>query len=220
MVRIGRSAEEIVSAADRADLVLLATHGRSGIARWWLGSVADVVVRDAPCPVLIIGPNVSQELPNLARVLLPLDGSLEAERALPVAAWIADATQSELDIVRCVTLTPIAYDPSLSIYSADVIGSLEEAANEYLAGVQQRLGSRKVTASMYLGSASEMLMQHLENRPAGLVVMTSHGRSGVRRVALGSVTDRLLHGPSPVLVIRAAEDAVSDLVERAKAAFT
>ena len=65
---------------------------------------------------------------------------------------------------------------------------------------------------MMMGSPGEMLHEHLEKRPADLVVMTSHGRSGVRRAALGSVTDRLLHGPAPVLVIRDHGESQGGLV--------
>jgi nucleotide-binding universal stress UspA family protein len=204
MVRLGRAAEELIEAARDVDLVLIATHGRSGIARWWLGSVADKVVREVECPVLLIGPNVSQAAaPSLLqRILLPLDGSPEAEEAVPVAAWIAGLSASELDVVRCMSLTPVAYDPSMSIYSAELIDSMEEAVREYLAKIETALAGKKVKTTMLVGGAGELLVEHLQEHPAGLVVMTSHGRSGVRRLALGSVTDRLLHGPAPVLVVR------------------
>jgi nucleotide-binding universal stress UspA family protein len=203
-VRLGRAADEVIEAAAGADLVLIATHGRSGVARWWLGSVADKVVREVACPVLLIGPNVRQDFAAgaMRRVLLPLDGSQQAEEALPVAVWIAGLTGAEIEVVRCMSLTPVAYDPSMSIYSADLIDSLEEAVREYLAGVEQRLAGKTVKTTMLVGGAGEMLLEHLEKEPADLVVMTSHGRSGVQRVALGSVTDRLLHGPAPVLVVR------------------
>ena len=215
VVRIGRAADEVVEASKGVDLVLIATHGRSGISRWWLGSVADKVVRDVECPVLLIGPNVHQDLApgKITRILLPLDGSDQAEEAIPVATWIARLTNSEIEAVRCMSLTPVAYDPSMSIYSADLINSLQEAVEEYLAGVQAKLGS-KATTTMLVGGAGELLIEYLEEHPAGLVVMTSHGRSGVRRVALGSVTDRLLHGPAPVLVVRAG----GGLLAKAKSA--
>ena len=203
-VRVGRAADETVEAATDVDLVLIATHGRSGISRWWLGSVADVVVRDAGCSVLVIGPNVTRDFSGgkIARILLPLDGSTEAEAGLPVATWIAGLTGAELDVVRCMSLAPLAYDPSMSIYSVDLIDAMESAVKDYLAGIQTKLQGKKATTSMMMGGAGEMLPQHLELYPADLVIMTSHGRSGVRRVALGSVTDRLLHGPAPVLVVR------------------
>ena len=215
-VRVGRASEEVIEACKDVDIVLIATHGRTGVARWWLGSVADIVIREAGCPVLVIGPNVSQALsPQVQRILLPLDGSAEAEDALPVATWIAGLTGAELDVVRCLSLTPVAYDPGMGVYSADLIDSMEEAVRSYLAEVNARLAGKKATTSMLIGGPGEMLYQHLEERPADLVVMTSHGRSGVRRAALGSVTDRLLHGPAPVLVIRAG-DSGGNLVGSAR----
>jgi nucleotide-binding universal stress UspA family protein len=217
-VRVGRASDEVLEACDGIDLVLIATHGRTGVARWWLGSVADIVIREAGCPVLVIGPNVSGALtPQVKRILLPLDGSAEAEEALPVATWIAGLTGAELDVVRCLSLTPVAYDPGMGVYSADLIDSMEDAVRSYLADVNQRLAGKKATTSMLIGSPGEMLYQHLEERSAELVVMTSHGRSGVRRAALGSVTDRLLHGPAPVLVIRAG-DSSGSLVSTAQSA--
>jgi nucleotide-binding universal stress UspA family protein len=203
---VGSPSDEIVQAADGVDLILIATHGRTGVSRWWLGSVADIVIREANCPVLVIGPNVSQEIsPEVKRVLLPLDGSEEAEQALPVATWIAGVTGAELDVVRSLSLTPVAYDPGMGVYSADLITSMEDAVADYLTHIQERLKGQKATTTMLVGAPAEMIFEHLQERPAGLVVMTSHGRSGVKRVALGSVTDRVLHGPAPVLVIRAGE---------------
>jgi nucleotide-binding universal stress UspA family protein len=215
VVRVGRAGDEVIAAARGVDLVLIATHGRSGIARWWLGSVADKVVREVECPVLLIGPNVKGELTaGIKRILLPLDGSEQAEDAIPVATWIAGITDSEIEVVRCMSLTPVAYDPSMSIYSAELIDSLEAAVKEYLSGIEARLAGKRVSATMLVGGAAELLTEHLEQHPAGLVVMTSHGRSGIRRLALGSVTDRLLHGPAPVLVVRAG----GGMITRAKSA--
>jgi nucleotide-binding universal stress UspA family protein len=216
--RVGRAADEVLEACEGVDLVLIATHGRTGVARWWLGSVADVVIREAGCPVLVIGPNVHQPLaPQINRILLPLDGSAEGEEAIPVATWLASLTGAELDIVRCLSLTPVAYDPGMGVYSADLITSMEDAVRAYLAEVLTRLEGKSVTTTMMIGGPGEMLQQRLEAHPSDLVVMTSHGRSGVRRAALGSVTDRLLHGPAPVLVIRAG-DSAGNLVSNARSA--
>ena len=77
---------------------VVATHGRSGIARFRLGSVADKIIRQSPAPVLVIGPNVDVELAPYAlkRVLVPLDGEELAEQALPIAAWIARLARTPL----------------------------------------------------------------------------------------------------------------------------
>jgi nucleotide-binding universal stress UspA family protein len=92
---------------------------------------------------------------------------------------------------------------------------MEDAVRAYLADINSRLAGKRITTTMMMGGPGEMLQQRLEEHPSDLVIMTSHGRSGVKRAALGSVTDRLLHGPAPVLVIRAG-DSAGNLVNSAR----
>jgi nucleotide-binding universal stress UspA family protein len=220
-VRIGRAADEILEAASEADLILIATHGRDGVARWRLGSVADHIVRHAQCPTLVIGPNVQTELAPYAvtRILVPLDGSALAEEALPVATWLAQATGAELDLVRVVSLVI----PGNGIYdgmgySLDLLSAMEDAARAYLAGVAERLKSKvALRTELLIGYAGDQLLAHMKDTPAQLVVLASHGRSGVVRTALGSVADRMLHGPAPVLILR-PEQVNSRVVEAAMSA--
>lgn len=218
VVRVGRPADELLEAQEDVDLILIATHGRSGIARWWLGSVADRVIKEATAPCLVIGPNVDVDLAEyrLERIMVPLDGSTTAEEALPVAAFIADKTGAELDIVRAMSLTAVTYDPGMSMYSAELVTSMEDSVKAYLQGVSARLGDRRVQTTMLLGGPGEMLLGHLEDRPAGLVVCTTHGRRGVARAALGSTTDRLLHGSAPVLVFRPDSESQSEIIDAAR----
>jgi len=205
----GRAADEILRAAaeSRADLIVIATHGRDGLARWRLGSVADKVVRHATCPTLVIGPNVEIELEpyTVHRILVPLDGSPLAEEVLPIATWIAARTGAGLDLVRAVSLPPMDYEYSMG-YVPGLLTELEDAGRAYLAGVATKLGT-EVQAQSYLsvGPAGLNLLEQLRDHPAQLVIMMSHGRGGIARTALGSVVDRLLHGPAPVLVLRSEE---------------
>ncbi|MPZ50199.1 MAG: hypothetical protein GEU75_13035 [Dehalococcoidia bacterium] len=221
-VRVGRAAEQLLEAANQTDLILIATHGRDGIARWRLGSVADQVVRHANCPTLVIGPNVQIDLAPYAvqRILVPLDGSALAEEALPVATWLAQTTGAELDLVRVVSLVI----PGNGIYdgmgySVDLLTDIEDAARAYLAGVAEKLKDKVVTVrtEMLLGAAGDQLLAHMKDSPAHLAVLASHGRSGVIRAALGSVADRMLHGPAPVLVLR-PEQVKSKIMEAAMSA--
>lgn len=223
VVKVGKAADEVLEqTSDGIDLACIATHGRTGLRRWRLGSVADRLSRETPCPDLVIGPNVEVELDNYAvkRIVVALDGSELSEEALPVAAWIADKTGASLDLIRAVSLTPMAMDPSLGLYPVDLVTSVEDAAKEYLAAKAHELqdgGKRTVTASILLGSPGEQLIEYLEKDAPSLVIMATRGHSGLARLALGSVTDQVLHGPSPVLVLRPEEEKTSRLVAEAKA---
>jgi nucleotide-binding universal stress UspA family protein len=219
-VKIGRPADEILEATADVDIIIIATHGRSGIARWWLGSVADQVIKESACPCLVIGPNVEADLEHfeIKRILLPLDGSENAEQAISLAAFIADKTGATLDIVRAMSLTAVSYDPGMSMYSADLITSMEDSVKAYLQNVAERLGSRKIETTMLMGGPGEMLLEHMKQKPANLVVSTTHGRTGVTRTALGSTSDRLLHGAAPVLIFHPGDEEPGDIVTAARAA--
>jgi nucleotide-binding universal stress UspA family protein len=219
-VRIGPVAEEVLAAASKhtADLIIIATHGRDGLARLRLGSVADKVVRHAECPTLVIGPNVQAGLAPYAlrRILVPLDGSTLAEEALPVATWIAKANGAEVDIVRSVSLVVPGdgvYDGM--DYSLDLLTAIENGARDYLAGVVERLrGDVPIRAELLRGAPGIQILEYLKSAPSELVVIASHGRAGIIRTALGSVADRMLHGPAPVLILR-PEQADGRLVQAA-----
>jgi nucleotide-binding universal stress UspA family protein len=183
-------------------MIVIATHGRDGLARFRLGSVADKVVRHAECPTLVIGPNVKIELApyRVQRILAPLDGTELAEKAVPIASWVARAVDAELNLVRVVSVLMPEYELG---YSIDVLGEIEQAAREYLAKMVQKLGpSVRTRADVLVGAPDVQLLEHMKQTPADLVILASHGRAGILRTALGSVADRMLHGPAPVLVLR------------------
>jgi nucleotide-binding universal stress UspA family protein len=153
----------------------------------------------------------------LNRVLVPLDGSALSEEALSVAAFVAQKLGGNLDLVRVVSLTPVAYDQTMGVYPIDLLTSMEEAAKTYLQRMADSVPGVETRTSLLLGSAGDQLLEYLKENPASLVVMASHGKGGFVRAALGSVTDRLLHGPSPVLVLRPEEQLKSRLAEAAAA---
>jgi nucleotide-binding universal stress UspA family protein len=136
-----------------------------------------------------------------------------------VSTWLARTTGAELDLVRVVSLVI----PGGGIYdgmgySPDLLTDIEDAARSYLAGVAERLkGKVTVRTELLLGAAADQLLAHMTDTPAELVVLASHGRSGVIRTALGSVADRMLHGPAPALILR-PEQAQSRFVEAARSA--
>jgi nucleotide-binding universal stress UspA family protein len=218
-VRVGKAADETLKLAlERdVDLIAIATHGRDGLDRFRLGSVADKIIRNASCPTLVIGPNVRSELApyDVKRILVPLDGSGLAEEALSVASWIARQEKAEIDLVRVVSITPVSYDESMGFYSMDLLTAMEDAARTYLERMAEGLKPVPTQTSLLVGSAGEQILEYMKERPADLVVLASRGRAGLLRAALGSVADRMLHGPCPVLILRPEEEVKSRLLEAA-----
>lgn len=212
-IRDGLIAKTIVEAAGNtgAGLIVMATHGRMGPERWFLGSVADEVVRTAEVPVLLVRPAESGAAPAGAPtdILVPLDGSSFAERALPVATGLAAAFKAPITLVRTVPTGWWSTDGGVYSGLPEVIEAVEAEAREYLEATAGKLKAEglEVATKFALFAAPDLELEVLANaaqRP--LVVMTSHGRSGLGRVVLGSVADRVVRGSSaPVLVMRGEE---------------
>jgi nucleotide-binding universal stress UspA family protein len=192
------------------DLLVISTHGRSGISRWRLGSVADKVIRGASCNTLVVGPKASERtvwldariMEAFKAILVPLDGSSLAEETLPVAATFAESFGSSIHLVRVVPIPTVADGVGEGAYMPDLLNTLVESAQAYLENAADRLGRQDVITSALVGSAAAQLEEYAKESGIDLVIMTSHGRSGFVRTALGSVTDRMLGGPAPVLVVR------------------
>jgi nucleotide-binding universal stress UspA family protein len=186
-----------------AELILLATHGRSGFDRWRLGSVADELVRASTRPVLVIRAGAAAAPTadvRLARILVPLDGYAEAEAALAPARAIAAGGQAIIDLVHVV---PEMWSAVAGI-AAGAARQLDAAAGDYLDHVRTRLVSDVSAESHVLhGSTATALLDYAESSGADLIAMSTHGRGGVARWALGSVADRVLHGTThPLLLVR------------------
>jgi nucleotide-binding universal stress UspA family protein len=210
----GEAASSILDLAERqpATLVAMSTHGRSGLARWALGSIADKVLHAATGPLLIVRAQEPEKVSpqvKLARLVVPLDGSSLAEQALPLAADLAQKLGLKLTLVQA---TPSVGDylqyadspPPSSM--EDLAREADDAAMEYLAGTAQRLereGVRKVEHYLIHGPPGTAVTDFIRETPDCLVAMTTHGYSGVGRWLLGSVADRVIRQcGAPVLVIR------------------
>jgi nucleotide-binding universal stress UspA family protein len=192
-------------------LTVIATHGRTGLARWRLGSVADKVIRGAGSNTLLIGPRAAEgpawpdavTPPALDNILVPLDGSRLSEQALAVADRFVAALGTKLHLLRVLTpaihterpLGPENAPPSYFL-------TVPQAA-EYLQGAAQSLSHpAEVKTEVRLGWPPDEIAGYAANNGIDLIVLTTHGRGGFARLAIGSVTDRLLGGPVPLLVVR------------------
>jgi nucleotide-binding universal stress UspA family protein len=210
-VEVGKPAEAIVDrAADNAGtLVAIGTHGRSGIQRWLVGSVADKVLQVARNPLLLVRTMEeakSVETLRLKSILVPLDGSALAESVIPYAAELSRKMDLEIVLVRIFNLPTTYYDEG---YVADerVWELIRDEAQEYLDRKVKELkseGLARVTSVLLEGFAGERIINLARETPENLIAICTHGRSGVRRFVLGSIADRVVrHSGDPVLVIRA-----------------
>ena len=213
-VLAGNAAETILKLIDdrHADVLALATHGRSGLGRWWYGSVAGEVAQEARIPRLIVGPKVLSQPAKAIKVdavLVPLDGSKLSESALEHGVRIAKAFDAALHIAQVIS--PVSQTFLFDVPSAtsvDIATQIEQGVEEYLKGVGQRFANEaKVMTCVLRGAPADELVEYVEAHGIDLVVMASHGRGGLARVALGSVADRLLQGDAPVYLIRPTENA-------------
>ncbi len=211
----GSAAETILACAreQRADLIVMSTHGRSGIGRWVFGSVADKVLRGAHVPVLLVRSstgNAPAEVAAYQRILVPLDGSQLAEQALPHAERIARAFHGEIVVLRVPTISPsLTFGPDPGVLLPTLLNEAYEEADAYLANVARRLHAHGIEAHkvpMDPGPVAEAILDYARDADIDLIVMSTHGRSGVGRWVYGSVADRVLRGAEiPVLLIRACD---------------
>ena len=209
----GKPEDEVIerAAADKNTLIVMATHGRSGLQRWLLGSVADKVLHGATNHLLLIRASdqgkTDGEAP-LKTVIVPLDGSPLAERALPVVVDLAKKMDLQVVLVRAYALPPTISAEDYGYYSAELLDHLESEARDYLQGkineIKQK-GIATVTSVVNTGYGAEEIITLARNTPDNLIAMCTHGRSGIQRTVLGSVTDRVVrHSGDPVLIVQSS----------------
>jgi nucleotide-binding universal stress UspA family protein len=212
----GDPAEAILAAAERhhCQIIAMASHGRGAVGRLAFGSVADRVARTATLPVLIIRPH--DATPEIApvtilRIVVPHDGSPLADEALPVAAELAKRLHVPILVIRAVNPAaallpaPVAGGP----YPAEIYQELEEEmvaeARASLGEVARRLEAMGVQATTAVVEGPPVVAIEGALADGDIIVMTSHGRSGIARWVLGSVAEKLIRsGPAPVVLVPAS----------------
>ena len=205
-----RTANVILTAVHErnADLVVVSTHGRSGFARWYYGSVADGIVRGADVPVILFPATVERQWPDdrAPRILVPLDGSPLAEEILDPIGRLARQIGAELILARVVDGLSLGVIHASSPYTAQsLLASELVEARGYLALIMDRARSYglRVTARAIAGSPSTTIAAVAREEDADLIGMVTHGRGGLGRLVMGSVADATLQETSvPVLLVR------------------
>jgi len=210
----GRPADLIIerAEADKGTLIAMATHGRSGINRWMMGSVAEKVLRGTKVPLFLVraGDEASADRTvGIKSILVPLDGSELAESALPTVSEVANKLDVGIVLCRAYELAATAYYGSedyLPKYD-DMLRELKVEVEDYLTKKAEALkanGLAKVSWVALEGSGADEIVRYANAHPDVLVAMCTHGRSGVSRWTLGSVTEKVVrHSDEPVLVLHA-----------------
>jgi nucleotide-binding universal stress UspA family protein len=193
----GAIADAVEAAAE--PLTCMATHGRTGIGRALLGSTAEEVIRTTARPVLLVGPAAGLECgTDIEELVLTIDGSATSAGVVPLAVEWAKALGLRVSVVTIeetgkAVLEPVP-SPGSSASSLDLDGVAAEIRQAGLEVSSERLQGSDVPAA---------IVSYAEQRAGALVVMATHGRSGLSRTALGSVAMRVVHHAScPVLVAR------------------
>jgi nucleotide-binding universal stress UspA family protein len=219
IVAEGEPDEEIVTAAGQrgVQMIAMASHGRGAIGRAIFGSVADRVARTAPVPVLILRtPDEDADSDVVvSRIVIPLDGSEIASRALPVASEIAKQLAAPVHVVRAVDAA-LALPMASGVFGAgpvvdaDVTDQIwqeaEEEARSTVTAAVSRLKVEGIDASGGIVNGSPFFAISEVIEPGDLLILTSHGRGGVRRWLLGSVAEKLVReADAPVMLVPAVE---------------
>jgi nucleotide-binding universal stress UspA family protein len=204
----------------RPDLIVMSTHGRGGLGRLLYGSVADGVMRQAMAPVLLITAGCERPWPSMhpPRILVPLDGSEFAEDALQPACELLSVLGGELLLVQVIEPPTYAFAGDGFAYAALDLDEMKREGERYLEKVSAglRAEGKVVREVVEVGFAPSVIAEVARDRKADLVAMATHGRGGLARVVLGSVTTGLLHKLNlPLLLVRPV--GVAPVVEPAEA---
>ncbi len=217
---VGHPAEEILQYAqkNRIDLILMASHGRSGVMRWALGSVADKVLRASEIPVWLVRAASAQQSDYdkwlKITALVPLDGSELAEQILPyVEAMVKQRGAEIVDVVLIRVCEPPAipsdYPPGMPLswdeHVEQEMAKCSQRNEQYLSAVERRLrdADLSVRSQLLMGKAADEIVDYAAKTPFSLIAMTTHGRSGLGRWVYGSVAEKVLLGVSnPILLVR------------------
>jgi nucleotide-binding universal stress UspA family protein len=210
-VEKGRAEDAIITnaAADSGTLIMMASHGRSGLNRWLLGSIAEKVVRGAHNPVLVVRANEEpssegETVPD--SIMVPLDGSPLAESVLLYVVELAKAFHAKVTLLRSYSLKQVIfnfeeYTPDLD----ELKGELKWEAMSYLDEKVTELKSRgliDVFCSVIEGDAAEIIIEMGKGTPNTLIAMSTHSGSTIKHRILGSVTEKALrHANNPILTI-------------------
>ena len=214
IVEIGKPHEVILRYAEggRSCLIAMTTHGRSGIGRWAMGSVAERVLYGTEANLILVRPSkeISYEK-DFTGIVLPLDGSELAECALPVASYLARKLALPIHLVEAISISTeiwVGAEP-LPYYPTSLFSDVEDATLKYLDDTKSKLedDGLQVDRRTLVGTPDSRITDYTCEMPDSMIVMATHGRSGFKKWVLGSVADKVVRSSGrPVLLIRPSQE--------------
>jgi nucleotide-binding universal stress UspA family protein len=188
------------------DIIVMGTHGRTGVERYLLGSVTEKVLRLSDVPVLTVKAEDEDAVTYpYSDVLVPTDGSDGAAAAIDPAVDIARTYDARLHALSVVDAMAMGID----VRSAGIAERLEDAARTAVETVEERAAAASVSAidtDVEYGTPYREIRSYVDANDIDLVVMGTHGRSGIERYLLGSVAEKTVRtSPVPVMTIRRSE---------------
>ncbi|NUB89837.1 universal stress protein [Haloterrigena sp. SYSU A558-1] len=189
------------------DFVVMGAHGRRGLGEYILGSVTDYVVNRSEVPVLTVrAADDARATYPYGDVLVPTDGSVHARAAVELGAQFANRCGGTLHLLSVMDELPEVADAETAPLPAQLEENLREALEED-AATAARAGADDVETAIETGSVPREVLAYAEAEAIDLVVMGTHGRTGIDRHLLGSFTERVIRtSPVPVLTTRRAEE--------------
>lgn len=206
-VQQGNPAPTIVEYADESgiDLVVMPTHGRTGVTRLVLGSITERVVRASEVPVLAIRPEATVRFP-FDRVLVPTDGSDVADSALQTGIEVARAYDASLHLLNVVDTGSLGPDIG-SYIDVDRLEARSRTILDDAVDTATAAGVRDVEHAVEYGTPDGQIERYVEDHDIDLVVMGTHGLTGLDRYLLGSTTEKVLRtAPIPVLTVHGPDE--------------
>jgi nucleotide-binding universal stress UspA family protein len=206
----GDPAGAIVDTAlsENADLIIMSTHGRTGLARWAIGSVAEKVLRGAYAPVIIL-----RDDRPIEKIIITLDGSQLASAAIEPALHLAQALKANVTLLRIQPYEAYGNQLEIDEYMRFEYGldkNLEDLTRKrirwYMEDVLDQYNSWGVPLqyAIVMGFPAEEILTYAEKEQADLIIMSTHGRTGLSRWVYGSVTEKVLRGTKcGMMVVRA-----------------
>ncbi|MEF8828578.1 MAG: universal stress protein [Haloarcula sp.] len=206
-VREGVVHDAVLDYADEndVDLIVMGTHGRTGVRRFLLGSVTEKVVRLADVPVLSVKADAERGPVSFDDIMLPTDGSSGAAAAIEPTGALASATDATVHLVSVVDTRSLGIDVGSSV----IVDELESVATDAVEDASDRLselGVGTVETAIAHGIPYQAILEAIEDADVDIVVIGTHGRTGIDRYLLGSVAEKLVRtSPVPVMTVRAPD---------------